>query len=67
MQGECGNEATWRVQANPISCFVFVWKGIHHSEFLFVFSSGKGKRNKDCMICISLYASSNKVKRNPYF
>ena len=59
MQGERGNEATLWVQENPISCFCFCEKkekGIHHSEFLFVFSSGKGKRNKDCMICNSLYA-----------
>ena len=35
VQGESGNEATWRVQANSISCFVCVRekeKGIHHSS-----------------------------------
>ena len=40
--------------ANPISYFVFVRKkekGIHHSEFLFLFPSEKGKGNKDCVIC----------------
>ena len=44
MQGEPENEATWRGAGRKKEK-----KGVHHSEFLFVFSLEKENRDKDCM------------------
>ena len=50
--GEPGNRATWRVQANPISCQI-KGKGIHHSEFLLCFLqvNEKGMHDLEFLFC----------------
>ena len=59
--GEPGNEATWRVEANPISCIVLVRKGNLSLWISFL-----------CFLKIACFAipfmlSSEKGKRNPSF